>query len=155
MITLKKILVPTDFSDCSKKAMDYALSLAKEFKSEVLILHVIDTRGYETAAIYNLGPMEEARKAVQKMSQEMMANFLKEKGIDESRIGDKIILEGAPFIEIIRVAREKEVDLIVIGTHGRTGVSHILFGSVAEKVVRKAPCPVLTVKPEEHEFVMP
>jgi len=62
---------------------------------------------------------------------------------------------GVPFVEIIKAAREKEVDLIVIATHGKSGLSHILFGSVAEKVVRKAPCPVLSIRHPEHEFIMP
>ncbi len=62
---------------------------------------------------------------------------------------------GRPFIEIIRYAREKKIDLIVLGTHGRSGLKHVLLGSVAERVVRKAPCPVLTIRHPEHEFVMP
>jgi nucleotide-binding universal stress UspA family protein len=62
---------------------------------------------------------------------------------------------GIPFMEIIKAAREKEADLIVIATHGKSGLSHILFGSVAEKVVRKAPCPVLSIRHPEHEFIMP
>ena len=68
---------------------------------------------------------------------------------------DMVIRSGMPFLEIIRFAREQSVDLIVIGTHGRSGVEHIIFGSTAEKVVRKAPCPVLSVKPAQHQFVMP
>ena len=66
----------------------------------------------------------------------------------------KAFVEGRPFVEIIRYARENEIDLIVISTHGRTGLKHALFGSVAEKVVRKAPCPVLVVKRQERDFVM-
>ena len=62
---------------------------------------------------------------------------------------------GVPFLEVIRYAREHDIDLIVLGTHGRTGLVHMLMGSVAEKIVRKAPCPVLTVRPEGHDFVMP
>ena len=65
------------------------------------------------------------------------------------------VLNGVPFVEIIRYARESEMDLIVMGTHGRTGLGHLLIGSVTERVVRKSPCPVLTVKHPEHEFVMP
>jgi len=65
------------------------------------------------------------------------------------------IRRGAPFLEIVRYAREKQIDLITIATHGRTGLRHALFGSVAEKVVRKAPCPVLSVRPKGHEFAMP
>jgi nucleotide-binding universal stress UspA family protein len=65
------------------------------------------------------------------------------------------VIRGTPFVEIVRYAREQNVDLIVMGTHGRTGLEHALIGSVTEKVVRKAPCPVLTVRPEGHQFVMP
>ena len=68
---------------------------------------------------------------------------------------EHVILRGMPFLEIIRYAKANEVDLIVIGTHGRSGMEHIIFGSTAEKVVRKAPCPVLSVKPAQHAFVMP
>jgi nucleotide-binding universal stress UspA family protein len=68
---------------------------------------------------------------------------------------DEVILSGMPFLEIIRYAKANDVDLIVIGTHGRSGMEHIIFGSTAEKVVRKAPCPVLSVKPAQREFVMP
>ena len=65
------------------------------------------------------------------------------------------LVTGSPFLQVVRMARKEGVDLIVMGTHGRTGLAHVLMGSVAEKVVRKAPCPVLTVKHPEHEFVMP
>jgi nucleotide-binding universal stress UspA family protein len=67
----------------------------------------------------------------------------------------RTVLTGTPFLEVIRYARENEIDLIVIGTHGRSGLVHVLMGSVAERIVRKAPCPVLTVRPEGHDFVMP
>jgi nucleotide-binding universal stress UspA family protein len=68
---------------------------------------------------------------------------------------EKIIVRGVPFVEIIKTAKDRNVDLIVIGTHGRTGIDHMLFGSTAEKVVRKAPCPVLTVRVAGKEFTMP
>jgi len=68
---------------------------------------------------------------------------------------EAIVTQGIPFAEIISTAKEKEIDMIVIGSHGRTGISHMMLGSVSEKVVRKAPCPVLTVRQSDHEFVMP
>jgi nucleotide-binding universal stress UspA family protein len=67
----------------------------------------------------------------------------------------RVCRQGTPFLEIVRYAKEHEMDLIVLGTHGRSGLAHVLMGSVAERVVRKSPCPVLTVRPTEHQFVMP
>lgn len=80
---------------------------------------------------------------------------LEDPGFEHAERVDRVIRMGTPFVEIVRYAKEKEIDLIVMGTHGRTGVVHALIGSVAEKVVRKAPCPVLTVRPEGHQFVLP
>jgi nucleotide-binding universal stress UspA family protein len=76
-------------------------------------------------------------------------------GAEQVRQVVREVQSGPPFVEIVRYAKEHDVDLIVMGTHGRTGIAHALIGSVAEKVVRKAPCPVLTVRPEGHQFVMP
>ena len=73
----------------------------------------------------------------------------------EGKLVVRATAQGTPFLEIIRYAKEKDIDMIVMGTHGRSGLVHMLMGSVAEKVVRKAPCPVLTVRPEGHKFVMP
>lgn len=82
--------------------------------------------------------------------------FIKRNSRDKKELKiEKLIRRGKPFVEIIIAAREKEADLIVMGTHGRTGLSHSLMGSVAEKVVRKAPCPVLTVKPRNYKFEAP
>ena len=67
----------------------------------------------------------------------------------------RVCRQGTPFLEIVRYAKDREIDLIVLGTHGRGGLAHVLLGSVAERVVRKSPCPVLTVRPTEHQFVMP
>jgi nucleotide-binding universal stress UspA family protein len=74
---------------------------------------------------------------------------------DEKHTVVRELRKGSPFLEIVRYAKDKNIDLIVLGTHGRSGLSHVLLGSVAERVVRKAPCPVLTVRHPEHEFVMP
>ena len=83
-----------------------------------------------------------------------MERVVREQGLGHLKVHPEV-LEGAPFAEIVRYAREKDVDLIVMGTHGHTGLAHVLVGSVTEKVVRKAPCPVLTVRHPEHEFVHP
>ncbi len=147
-LEIKKILVPIDFSEHSKNALKFAVSFAKHFKSELLLLYVVEPTIYP--ADFSFGQV-----AVPNIE-----NELRERGRIEleqlaiNHIGDELqsktfVLTGKPFLEIINTALDMEVDLIIIATHGHTGVEHILFGGTAEKVVRKAPCPVLIVRPVE------
>ncbi len=155
MIALKRILVPTDFSDCSKHAQRYACAFADQFDAELHLVHVLQEviwfapeMGSATPSLGNY--QQELRdSAEQSLVKVLDPEWAAEKSVVRS------IREGTPFVEIIRYAKEHDIDLIVMATHGRTGLSHILLGSVAERVVRKAPCPVLTVRHPEHEFVMP
>jgi nucleotide-binding universal stress UspA family protein len=156
MIAIKTILLPTDGSECSTKAMTYALSFAKQYGGRVVALHVIDRRWEEQARVSFVeigqdltqkirdGYAEEARRIVQ-----LVADAGARAGVP---VVTRIIT-GIPFDEIVQIGKELPADLIIMGTHGRTGVSHLLLGSVAEKVVRRAPCPVLTVRKENHDFV--
>jgi nucleotide-binding universal stress UspA family protein len=155
MIKLRKILYPTDFSDSSLEALPYALSFAREYKARLVLMHVVNEQIFSEGLSL---PRAVAPEALgQEMAQEaerrlkMLIPAGQRSGLDV----EMVILHGMPFLEIIRHAKANEVDLIVIGTHGRSGMEHILFGSTAEKVVRKAPCPVLSVKPAQHAFVMP
>jgi nucleotide-binding universal stress UspA family protein len=150
MIALKKILVPHDFSDTSEAAVRYALALAQNFNAKVHLLHVSDKARFEMATEFPLGLDGTLEDAVRE-------RLLKILTLHE-HIAFKPILEfraGAPAAEITRYATEAGVDLIVMGTHGRGFVAHAVLGSVAEKVVRTAPCPVLTVRNPQHEFVIP
>lgn len=149
MIDLKRILVPIDFSKYSANALRYACALAERFSAEVHLLHVTDPLkgpGY-------LPPPEEW---LRELEQQARTELEKLPGPDLGRnlVVDREIRSGFAFSEIVRYAREQDVGLIVMGTHGRSGLAHVLLGSVAERVVRKAPCPVLTVRHPEHEFVM-
>ena len=158
MIKLENILVPTDFSEFSKYALNYAIAFAQTFKAGIILIHVTHER--EMDAIRQISPYLQAENIEElinrrksedrKQLDEFIPPELK-KGIKV----ETIHRVGIPFLEIIKAAKEKEVDLIVIATHGKSGLSHILFGSVAEKVVRKAPCPVLSIRHPEHEFIMP
>ena len=155
MIRLAKLLVPTDFSEDSEQAARYAVELAKRFQAEIHCVHVVDIPAdlLSTSAYYMTGPSEQFIDQIREESKKNLEAFA-----DNNLEGVQVqtaFLEGSPFVEIIRYARNQQIDLVVIATHGRTGLKHVLFGSVAEKVVRKAPCPVLVVKREEHDFVLP
>jgi len=155
MIRLAKMLVPTDFSEDSEQAARYAVELAKRFQAEIHCVHVVDIPAdlLSTSAYYMTGPSEQFIDQIREESKKNLETFAK-KNLEGVEVRT-VFLEGSPFVEIIRYARDHQIDLVVIATHGRTGLRHVLFGSVAEKVVRKAPCPVLVVKREERDFVLP
>jgi nucleotide-binding universal stress UspA family protein len=150
-IRLKKILVPTDFSDCSKKALQYALVLAKRHEAAITLLYVVPAPNYASA---EFGPIDYASlESEMRTSGDKQLSAL---SVDELRgevSGDTVVRTGAPAVEIIDVAEGLPADLIVISTHGHTGLKHVFLGSVAEHVVRHAPCPVLVVREREREFL--
>jgi nucleotide-binding universal stress UspA family protein len=155
MIRLNRILLPTDFSDHSKQAAKYACAFAEQFGAELHLLHVLqDLVAMVPEPGLAFPPPGDYMQELTASAEKGLAGFLD----PQWAAGKNIVREtrqGPPFLEIVRYAKENNIDLIVLGTHGRSGLAHMLLGSVAEKVVRKAPCPVLTVRPEEHEFVMP
>jgi len=151
MITLEKILVPTDFSDHAGQAIKYACELARRFESELHLFHVVQPL---TTNVSYGGPIPEVLLHPEEPAIAELEEF-KAPGLEGLERVRRIVRTGPPFLEIVRYAKEMDIDLIVMGTHGRTGLVHALIGSVAEKVVRKSPCPVLTVRPEGHQFVMP
>ncbi|MCX5675672.1 MAG: universal stress protein [Planctomycetota bacterium] len=156
MTQLKRILVPTDFSDHSERAAAYAVELARRYEAdEIHCVHVSDIPAdlLATSAYYMTGPSEQFVEQVREEGRKSLDAFARKNFKD--RPVKTVFLEGRPFVEIIRFARENQIDLIVISTHGRSGIKHALFGSVAEQVVRKAPCPVLVVKRDERDFVLP
>lgn len=156
MITLDKILVPTDFSDFSKPAVTYGCAVAARFNSELHLLHVCPDAAMlvpEAGGLGGAGLVDQAEALEE--SARLQLNDLPAGGWENGREIVRATRVGATFYEIIQYAKEQDVDMIVIGTHGRSGLMHLLMGSVAENVVRKAPCPVLTVKPDGHQFVMP
>lgn len=152
MIEVKKILLPTDFSEPSLTATRHALELARRYDSTLHVLHVIDDPGIYVP-IFESYPLP-SREEFEKYATERLDSWIPPDdgaGLDIRRRW----VHGHPFPEIIREAKAQAIDLIVIGTHGRNMVSQMLLGSVAEKIVRKAPCAVLTVRPEAHQFVHP
>ena len=149
MIDLQRILAPTDFSEYSNQAMEYARSLAEKFNAELHLLHVLEMHTSSTPVFAGglaLNPLvQESREAAEK-------SLLRVASGQDAVRGTGV---GPPFLEILRYAQDNEIDLIVMGTHGRSGLAHILVGSVAERVVRKSSCPVLTVRHPKHKFEMP
>jgi len=156
MIKLDRILVPTDFSDYSSPALKYGCAIAARFDSELHLLHVVPDPAMlvPEAAAFSVESMQAQTDALKQEAQNSLTSLPADGWSDGKPIVREVRI-GAAFLEIIDYAREKDIDLIVIGTHGRSGLMHVLMGSVAERIVRKAPCPVLTVKPEGHQFVMP
>jgi universal stress protein A len=155
MIDLHRILVPTDFSKHSHNALTYAVAFAEKFGAELYLLHVVqDLALFLPDAVTSTPPLVMPVDQITAASRTALERVVREQGLGHLTVHPEVI-EGTPFAEIIRFAREKDVDLIVMGTHGHTGLAHVLLGSVTEKVVRKAPCPVLTVRHPEHEFVHP
>lgn len=151
MISLKKILVPTDFSACSDAAVRYARALCEAFDAELHLLHVVqDPYTQPWAAEAFPTPLGEMLEQWQQQARDRLATLLPDEETARSRMATVV---GSPSLEIVRYAEEQQIDLIVIGTHGRGPIGHMLLGSVAEKIVRKSPCPVLTVRQPQHEFV--
>lgn len=151
MDTLQRILVATDFSEHSDKAVRYGAAMAKKLEAELHLLHVVQPTPvmYEEGMYFPTDADEQLEAAAQQQLQ-----TLEVAGSEGVAIVRQVV-RGAPFVEILRYAKDQSVNLIVVGTHGRGAIAHILLGSVAERVVRKAACPVLVVRDQEHEFVMP
>ena len=156
MIKLDRILVPTDFSAFSSPALTYGCAIAARFDAELHLLHVVPDPAMlvPEAAAFSVESMQAQTEILTAEADRQLAK-LPPDGWSDGKPVVREIRVGAAFMEIIEYAREADIDLIVIGTHGRSGLMHVLMGSVAERIVRKSPCPVLTVKPEGHQFVMP
>jgi nucleotide-binding universal stress UspA family protein len=150
MIMLKKVLFATDFSDCAKAAQEYAEAFADQFHADLHVIHVLPDvalmmpdpgTSLTLPANYLLDLKNEAQRTLEKHFPD---------AAKPGRVLVRHVCVGNPFVEIVNYADENAIDLIVLGTHGRGALMHLLMGSVAEKVVRKAKCPVLSVRPHEQ-----
>jgi nucleotide-binding universal stress UspA family protein len=149
-IGLKKVLVPVDFSEPSRKAVHYAKAFAEQFGARLELLHVVEPLAYppDFAVVPLLPPdVEETRMRELRRQLDEMA-----KGVGAGVHVEAKVISGRPWQGVVEEAKATEADLIVVSTHGYTGFKHALLGSVAEKIVRHAPCPVLVVRDEEHDF---
>lgn len=145
MKEIRNILFATDFSECSAAAFDYALTMARRFGAKLCIVHVIsepvDLRGFYVPHI----SFDTLEAEIAASARKMLDSFCS-KHLQANDLYSAEVVSGIPFEEIIRHAEKCGADLIVVGTHGRGGLDHLLFGSTAEKVVRKSPLPVLTIR---------
>jgi nucleotide-binding universal stress UspA family protein len=148
VINLKRILVPHDFSDSSEAAVRYAIELARKFGARLYFLNVSERLRMEMGTDFPVG-LEEAVEAA--VRERLMTIVTPQERNELKPLF--IVVPGAPAAAIVRYASDEHIDLIVMGTHGRGFVAHVVLGSVAEKVVRTAPCPVLTVRNRQHQFV--
>jgi nucleotide-binding universal stress UspA family protein len=142
---IKKVLVPIDFSEYSKNSLKYAVNFAKIFNAELHLIYVVEPVIYPPDFSMGQIAIPSVDLEMDKRAVEELQKLAKKEIPSEVKVST-LVKTGKPFIEIIETAAEEDIDLIIIATHGHTGVEHILFGSTAEKVVRKAPCPVLTLR---------
>ena len=150
---LKQILVPVDFSGPSQKALEYALPLAKKFGAKVTLLHVVEPVIYPESVVVP-PEMEEMNLNLMRDSRERL-DLLRRTAVNEAIASKPRVRLGKPWQEIVNTARSMPADLIIVATHGYTGLKHFFIGSTADRVVRRAPCPVLTVRERGHDFVQP
>ena len=156
MVTLKRILIATDFGEAADVAFAYGRELARMFGASLDVLHVVDNviaRGYAGEGYIAMYP--DLQREVEDIATKRLNALVCDE--DRTKLGALTVIRvsGSPALAIVDYARETRVDLIIMGTHGRGAMAHLLMGSVAERVVRTAPCPVLTVRHPEHEFVVP
>jgi len=145
--TIKTILVPTDFSDYSEKALSRAVSLAKMIDAKIVVVHVIDTLNYFVTESLQWG---EVFARLRGAAQPMLTRLVRE--AEKKGVGAKSdLIQGVPYEQIVKKAEKLRAGLIVMGTHGRAGMRHLFLGSVAERVIRLAPCPVMTVGEGEEK----
>ena len=149
-----KILVPTDFSESAKYALPFAIDLARQYSAKLTILHVVEPIVTPVDFAWGTYSFPDVEKQLSGYVEKSLASIIEEE-IPSEIESETTTLHGKSWREIVSYAKTNEMDLIVMATHGLSGFSHALYGSTAEKVVRKAPCPVLTIRHPEVKFEMP
>jgi nucleotide-binding universal stress UspA family protein len=152
MIALQRILVATDFSETADAALRYGRALTRNFGATLHVLHVAEDFSARMGDTF-LAVMPELLEDVANDARRRVSELVVDNGPNPLPVVPVVVTASAPATAIVDYAKDKEIDLIVVGTQGRGGVAHLLMGSVAERVVRTAHCPVLTVRHPAHDFV--
>lgn len=153
IVKLKTVLVPVDFSKFSYKAVRYAAHMAEQFGARVKLVHVVEPKLYPLDFFVVPPEMEDANIRLTRAARDRLQAIASELQGKYGVPADPVLLHGDPLTEITRYANSANADLIIIATHGYTGLKHVYLGSVAEKIVRHAPCPVLVVREREKDFI--
>jgi nucleotide-binding universal stress UspA family protein len=155
MINLNKILVATDFGEASDAALAYGRALARSFGATLHVIHVADDLFTRVAGEGYVSVLPELQRELEASAKARLDDLLIDNDPKPLPVVKTVVVSNTPATAIVQYAADEHVDLVVAGTHGRSGVAHLFMGSVAEKIVRTAPCPVLTVRHPEHDFVRP
>src|SRR5215510_16612288 len=140
-VPIRKILVPIDFSPHSNQVMKYASAIAQAFDATIILMHVVDSASYSVTDTFNI---VNRRRPLETIARALLGSWAEQ--LDGGIRVQPHLATGFAYQEILKKTRKDQVDLIVMGTHGRTGLGHFFLGSITEKIVRLAPCPVLTVR---------
>jgi nucleotide-binding universal stress UspA family protein len=155
MIALKNILVATDFGEASHAALAYGRELARTFGAALHVLHVADDVYVRLGGDAYVAVLPDLQRDVEETARKQLDALLVDNDTPPLPVKKAIITSAATAAAVVQYARDLPIDLIIVGTHGRGTVAHLLMGSVAERIVRTAPCPVLVVREHEHDFVTP
>jgi nucleotide-binding universal stress UspA family protein len=159
MIALKQVMVATDFGEASSVALDYGRQLARSFGATLHVVHVVDDIAGRAASLAGfaeyLGSLDQVQRDAEKAALDQIDRLLSDEDRQQLHAQSAVLTSAAPASSLVDYANDHGVDLIVSGTHGRGAVSHFFLGSVAERLVRASPCPVLTVHHPEREFIRP
>jgi len=155
MIALKDILVATDFGEPADAALTYGRELARTYGATLHVLHIVDDVYLRLGGDAYVAVLPDLQRDAEQAAQARLDALLIDNDPKPLPVKKVTLTSAAPALAIVEYASANGIDLIVVGTHGRRAVAHLLMGSVAERVVRTAPCPVLTVRHPEHEFIRP
>jgi universal stress protein A len=155
MIHLRHILVATDFEDAADVALAYGKALAERFDATLHLFHAVENVMARFAADVAIAVLPDVQADVESAARSRLDALASTVGLPPGRVRSALYTSSTPADAIVEYAKEHQIDLIVVGTHGRRALSRFLLGSVAERVVRTAPCPVLTLRHPEQEFVVP